>query len=81
MMNKLSSFLEKMLSSQSGTSSKRFNGTYGFATFVILIIFVVLYDVLKDGKLEQLSVELLNTLSYMSTALLGLGILDKIKQK
>lgn len=69
-----------MLTSDSGLSSKRFNGTYGYAIFCALVIFVVLKDFIPDGELTEASVILLKTLAYLSTALLGLGILDKIKQ-
>lgn len=73
-------FLKRIITSGSGVSSKRFNGTYGFAIFVILIIFVVMYDFLKDNKFEIYSLELIKVLGYLSTALLGLGIADKFKQ-
>ena len=79
-MKKLWEFLGKTLTSGSGTSSKRFNGTYGYAVFVLLVIFIVLYDKIDDGILEILTIEVLKLLGYLSTALLGLGILDKFKQ-
>ena len=74
------SFIEKMLTSESGVSSKRSSGTIGFAIFIILTTFVVVYDMVDDGALAQFSVTLLTTLNYTSAALLGLGILDKFKK-
>lgn len=74
-------FIKKIISSESGVSSKRFNGTIGFAIFCFLVIFIVSLDIINDYKLEQTSVTLLNTLSYTSGLLLGIGILDKHKLK
>lgn len=75
-------FFKKMLSGESETSSKRFNGTYGFAIYVALTIFVVLFDLLQDKKLEDYSITLLQLLALTSTGLLGLAAaVDGIKNK
>lgn len=72
-------FLKKMLSSDKDVSSKRFNGSYGFAIFCFLVIFVVLRDSIPDGKLEDASVVLLKTLAYTSVLLLGVTLAENSK--
>jgi len=69
-MNKPMKFIREMLSSVSDTSSKRFNGTIGFIIYVLLTIFVVVADYLKDFILEDTSVILMKTLVITSAALL-----------
>ena len=60
-------FLKDMFSGGSDVSSKRVFGGLGF---VCGIVFVATFDH-----------TLIPTLMYLSTALLGLGIMDKLSQK
>ena len=79
-MKRLFKFLGEMLSSASDTSSKRFNGTYGFAAVCFSIVFISVKDVLADAVLSDPSKSLLLALLYVSATLLGLGaIVEGVK--
>ena len=81
-MKKLKEFLLKMMTSGSGTSSKRFNGTIAFGlVYQACILFIVIYEMLHSHKLSDAALALLKLDAYLGTALLGIGILDKFKPK
>lgn len=73
-------FIEKIMTSGSGVSSKRFNGTYGFTVVQIIIIFIVVFEMIKDSHISDITSTLVKIDLYVSASLLGLGILDKFKQ-
>ena len=74
-------FIKKMISSSNESSSKRFNGTYGFAIFCLMIIFLVTYDKIDNGEIEAPTSELLKLLGYLSALLLGVTAIEKIWTK
>lgn len=79
-MSKFIKFIEKALTSGSGTSSKRLNGTIGYTVGLLILLFISIYDMIADGELAITTIEIIKVNVYTSAALLGLGILDKFKQ-
>lgn len=60
-------FIKNMYSSASDISSKRVFGSLGYITGIVYV-----------GVFDH---SLIGTVIYVSAALLGLGILDKVKQR
>jgi len=81
-MNKFWTFIGNMFSSGSNTSSKRVNGTIGFIVIQIIVLFAVIYDIIKDGALSSIVSHLVEIDLYTSVGLLGLGnVMEGIKTK
>ena len=86
-MKTIINFIKGLLNSKSDTSSKRFTGISGFfLTIIFSFAYIIILNhqsqivkgilILKDIPANILT--LLITFIYVSAALIGLGILDKI---
>lgn len=68
--------------SDSDISSKRFNGTYGYAIATLIILAVATIDIISDKKLSEISSYLIQVLLFTSAGLLGFGqAIEGIKNK
>lgn len=86
-MKKIIEFFKNLLSSESDVSSKRFTGMLGF---FLVLIFSFIYMLILNHQSQIINgilnlkdipanvLTLLITFIYVSAALIGLGILDKI---
>lgn len=70
-------FIKKMLSAKEGVSSKRFNGTIGFLNIQLIVLFLTVYDTLKDGILSPLVGEIITYDLIVSASLLGVAAIEK----
>ncbi len=70
----MKNFFKKLLSDDSGVSSKRVAGLSGWLAFIVVAVTLNCSDI----KVEEAKTDLLNTLAYTSTILIGGGTMASI---
>lgn len=73
----MNDFLKKLLSDNSGVSSKRVAGLLGWIAFIAVTVILNCSDI----TVEDTKTDLLNTLAYTSTILIGGGTVASIFNK